>query len=199
MSTTTMDINDIKWLREQTGAGVMEAKRALQDAGGDRDKAMALLEQRGAAKHGKLAGRTAGQGVVASYIHHGGQVGVLVELNCETDFTARTDEFKELAREIAMQIAAHNPRYLKVEDIPEGDVQTLTAGFREEAVKDGKEKAADKIAEGKFRKYTEQNVLLEQPYIRDDKRSIKQLVQALGAKTKENVQVGRFARFQIGG
>jgi elongation factor Ts len=194
-----MDINDIKWLREQTGAGVMEAKRALQDAGGDRDKALTLLEQRGAAKHGKLAGRTAGQGVVASYIHHGGQVGVLVELNCETDFTARTDEFKELAREIAMQIAAHDPRYLKVEDIPDGDVQTLTAGFREEAVKDGKEKAADKIAEGKFRKYTEQNVLLEQPYIRDDKRSIKQLVQALGAKTKENVQVGRFARFQIGG
>lgn len=199
MSTTAMDINDIKWLREQTGAGIMEAKRALQDAGGDPQKALQLLEQRGAAKHAKRSDRSAGQGVVESYIHHGGQVGVLVELNSETDFVARTPEFRELAREIAMQVAAHDPKYLRVEDIPQDQVDTLMAGFREEAVKEGKERAADKIAEGKFRKYTEQNVLLEQPYIRDDKRNIKQLVQGLGAKTGENIVVSRFARFQIGG
>jgi elongation factor Ts len=198
VSTTTLDINDIKWLREETGAGIMDAKKALQDTGGDRGKALRLLEQRGAAKHTKLAGRTAGQGLVTSYIHHGGQVGVLVELNSETDFTARTPEFHELAREVAMQIAAHNPRYGRVEDIPESEARALMEGFREEAVKSGKEKAADKIAEGKFRKYSEQNVLLEQPYIRDDKRTIKQLVQSLGAKTGENIQIGRFARFQIG-
>src|SRR5437868_4149468 len=113
-----MDINDIKWLREQTGAGIMEAKKALQDAVGDRKKALRLLEQRGAARHEKMAGRAAGQGTVASYIHHGGQVGVLVELNSETDFVARMPDFHELAREIAMQIAAHNPRYVRVEEIP---------------------------------------------------------------------------------
>lgn len=194
-----MDINDIKWLREESGAGIMEAKRALQDAGGDRQKAMGLLEQRGAAKHAKRAGRSAQQGVVESYIHHGGQIGVLVELNSETDFVARTTEFRELAREIAMQIAAHNPRYLRIDDIPQDQVDQLMAGFRDEAVKEGKERAADTIATGKFRKYTEANVLLEQPYIRDDKQSIKQLVQGLGAKTGENIVLSRFARFQIGG
>jgi elongation factor Ts len=198
MGTTTLDINDIKWLRENTGAGIMEARKALQDADGDREKAKVLLEQRLGAKAAKRSNRAASQGVVESYIHAGSQIGVLVELNSETDFVARTPEFKQLAREIAMQVAATSPQYASMDDIPEEEASRMKAVFREEAVKDGREKVADKIAEGRFQKWAKERVLLEQPYIRDDKRTIKQLVHELGAKTGENVVIRRFERFQVG-
>lgn len=199
MATTKTDLSDIKWLREQTGAGIMEAKKALQDADGNRDQARKLLEQRGVARAEKAGGKETSQGIVESYIHSGGQIGVLVELDSETDFVARMPEFKELAHEIALQIAATDPRYLSVNDIPAAEVEDIRNRLREEALKEGKpEKMADQIAQGKFAKYTEREVLLEQPYIRDDKKTIKGLVQELSAKTRENIVIKRFARFRVG-
>ncbi|HEY8687399.1 MAG TPA: translation elongation factor Ts [Chloroflexota bacterium] len=189
----------IKALREETGAGIMEAKRALQDADGDAQKAKKLLEQRGAAHAEKRSGREAAQGVVEPYVHLGGQLGVLVELNSETDFVSRTDEFREVAHEIALQIAANNPRYLSLDEIPENEAAELRQSFREEAAKAGKrEDLLDRIADGKFKDYAKQHVLLEQPYIRDDSKTIKQLVQELSVRTRENIVIRRFARFQIG-
>jgi len=189
----------IKALREETGAGIMEAKRALQDADGDAQKAKKLLEQRGAAHAEKRSGREAAQGVVEPYVHLGGQLGVLVELNSETDFVSRTDEFREVAHEIALQIAANNPRYLSLDEIPENEAAELRQSFREEASKAGKrEDLLDRIADGKFKDYAKQHVLLEQPYIRDDSKTIKQLVQELSVRTRENIVIRRFARFQIG-
>lgn len=189
----------IKALREETGAGIMEAKRALQDADGDQLIAKKLLEQRGAAGVEKRSGRLAAQGIVEPYIHLGGQIGVLIELNSETDFVSRTDEFRELAHEIALQIAASDPRYLSLDEIPEAEVAELKQSYREEAEKLGKrEDLLDRIADGKFKDHAKQHVLLEQPYIRDDSKTIKQLVQELSVKTRENIVVRRFARFQIG-
>jgi elongation factor Ts len=199
MGTTTMAIEDIKWLRDETGAGIMEAKKALQDAAGDRAKARKLLEQRLGDKAAKRSDRTSGQGVVEAYIHHGGNLGVMVEVDTETDFVARTHEFKTLAKEIAMQICATNPRYISLADVPASEVEELKEQFRQEAIKEGRpEKIVDKIAEGKFDKYAQGIVLLEQPYIRDDSKTIAQLVQDVRAKTGENVVVRRFCRFQVG-
>jgi elongation factor Ts len=198
MGTTTVDIKEIKWLREKTGAGIMEARKALQDADGDSDKAKLLLEQRGAAKAAGRAGRETSQGLVESYIHAGGQIGVLVEVNSETDFVARTPEFKQLAREIAMQIAATSPQYVSIDEIPADEADRMKAVFRDEAIRAGREKFADKVADGQFQKLAKERALLEQPYIRDDKRTIKQLVHELSAKTGENIVIRRFARFQTG-
>lgn len=199
MGTTTTDINDIKWLRDETGAGIMEAKRALQDAAGDREKARKILRQSGAASVQKRAGRTAAEGIVEPYIHSNGQIGVLVELDSETDFVARMPEFRELAHEIAMQVAATSPQYLSVDDIPGAEVEELKARFHAEAIKEGKpEKIAGNIADGKFKKYTQGIVLLEQPYIRDDSKTIRQLVDELASKTRENIVVKRYTRFQVG-
>src|SRR5919199_3853129 len=169
MGTTTMDINDIKWLREETGAGIMEAKRALQEAGGDRQKAVKILEQQGAASAAKRASRSTAQGLIEPYIHPGGQIGVIVELDSETDFVSRTPEFKELAHEIAMQVAATNPTYLSIDDIPSDEAEEMKVRFREEAIKEGKpEKIAGNIAEGRFKKFAQGIALLDQPYIRDE-------------------------------
>jgi elongation factor Ts len=199
MSTTVAGIDDIKWLRDETGAGIMEAKKALQEAEGNREKAKRLLVQKGAANIAKRAGREAVQGLVEPYIHSGGQIGVIVELDSETDFVARMPEFKELAHEVAMQVAATNPTYLSMEDIPEAEARDLTETFRQEAAKEGKpEKILDKIAEGKFRKWSEGHVLLEQPYIRDDSKKIRDLVHDLAARTRENIVLRRFSRFEVG-
>jgi elongation factor Ts len=199
VGTTVASIDDIKRLREETGAGIMEAKRALNEASGDFGKAKKLLEQWGAASAAKRAGRAASQGVVEPYIHGGGQIGALVELDCETDFVARTDDFKSLAHEIAMHVAAMNPRYLSADDIPEEEANEVRQRLREDAIKNGKTpEIAERVAEGGFRKYLEQNALLEQPYVRDDSKKIKQLVQEVAAKTGENVVVKRFTRYQIG-
>lgn len=199
MGTTSMDINDIRKLRDETGAGVMEVRKALQEAGGDPAKAKKLLEQRGALGAAKRAGRATSQGIVEPYVHAGGQIGVLVELDSETDFVARMPEFKELAHEVAMQVAATDPKYLSIDDIPAEDADEMKARFREEAIKEGKpEKMAGNIAEGRYKKYAQGVALLEQPYIRDDSRTIKQLVQDLSVKTRENIIVKRFSRFQVG-
>lgn len=199
MGTTSTDLSDIKWLREETGAGIMEAKKALQDAGGDREKAKKLLEQRGKAGIAKRGDRAAGQGIVEPYIHAGGQIGVLVELDSETDFVARMPEFRELAHEIAMQIAATDPQYVSVDDIPASEVEERKQIFLQETLKEGKpERIAQNIVEGKFKKYAQGIVLLEQPYIRDESKTIQQLIHDLAAKTRENIILKRFVRFQIG-
>lgn len=197
MAMSTMD--DIKWLREETGAGIMDAKKALQEAGGDREKAKKLLEQKGMASAAKRAGRAAAQGIVEPYIHGGGQIGVLVELDTETDFVARMPEFKELAHEIAMQVAATNPVYLSVEDIPAEDVIEMKTRFKDEAVKSGKPaQVAEKIADGQFKKYAQGVALLEQEYIRDPSKSVKDLIHDLASKTRENIVLRRYTRFQVG-
>ena len=198
MATVSTDI--IKRLREETGAGIMEAKRALQDADGDLERAKKLLEQRGVHSAAKRAGREAAQGIVEPYVHAGSQIGVLVELDSETDFVARMPEFKELAHEIAMQVAATNPRYLSADDIPAEEAEEMKARFREEALKEGKpEKIVGGIAEGKFKKYAQTVALLQMPYIRDDSKTIQQLIQDLASKTRENIVLRRYARFQVGG
>lgn len=197
--TVTTDTADIKKLRDDTGAGVMECKRALQDANGDFDKARKLLEQAGAMSAAKRAGRTAAQGIVEAYIHAGGQIGALVELDSETDFVSRRPEFKELAHEIALQVAATDPKYVSLDEIPADEVSDMKARFRDEALKEGKpERIAPNIAEGKFKKWTESTVLLEQPYIRDDSKTVKDLITAVAATTRENIVLRRFTRFQVG-
>jgi elongation factor Ts len=199
MGTTAASIGDIKRLREETGAGIMEAKRALNEAGGDYNKAVKLLEQWGAASVAKRAGRSATEGVVESYIHHGGKVGALVELDCETDFVARTDDFKNLAHEIAIQVAAMNPDYLSVDEIPEDKQDELRAMFKDDAVKQGKKpEIAERMVEGKFKAYAEDHVLLDMAYVKENSKTIRQLVHDVAAKTGENVMVKRFVRFQIG-
>lgn len=197
----TLSIDDIKWLREQTGAGVMEAKDALARADGDRDKAVRILEQTGKAHAAKKAGRATENGQVVSYIHHDGRIGVMVELDCETDFTGRSDQFKELARGIAMQIAVHPPKYTSESDIPEREKGEVVATLQAEVKKNnaGKPDAVlEKIAEGQFRKWKETNVLLDQPYIRDSNKTVEQLIHDLVLQVKENVVVKRWSRFQIG-
>jgi elongation factor Ts len=196
--TATSGVEDIKRLREETGAGIMEAKKALQDANGNFDQAKKLLEQRGLASAAKRSGREAANGVVEAYIHAGGQIGVIVELDTETDFVARTPEFRELAHELAMQIAATAPKYLSLDEFPESEAQEMKEQFRQQAIKEGKEAQADRIAEGRFKKAAQAVVLLEQPYIRDDSKTVQQLVNEVARTTKENVVVRRFARFQVG-
>ena len=198
---TTSSIEDIKWLREQTGAGVMEAKDALGRADGDRQKAVRILEQTGKAQAAKKAGRTTENGQVVSYIHHDGRIGVLVELDCETDFTGRSDQFKELARSIAMQIAVHAPKYTTNDDVPEAERAEIMANFQEDVRKNnaGKpENVLEKIAQGQYRKWQETNVLLDQPFIRDPNKTIEQLIHELVLQVKENIVVRRWSRFQLG-
>ena len=198
--TDTVAINpqDIKRLREQTGAGIMDCKRALEEAGGDFDEAVQRLRQRGLSTAAKKADRVAREGVVASYIHHGSRLGVLLELNCETDFEARTDDFQQLAREIAMQIAGMAPRYVSRDDVPADVVEEQARLFTADAERDGR--PSDKvpmIVEGKLNKWYEQVCLLEQPY-RDTDRKIGDLVTEKVALLGENIRVARFARMAVG-
>lgn len=196
---TTSSMEDIKRLREETGAGIMDAKKALQESDGDFEKAKKWLEQKGMASAAKRAGRAAVNGIVEPYIHAGGQIGVLVELDCETDFVARTPEFRELAHELALQIAATDPKYVSMEDFPAAEAEELRERFRQEAIASGKpENIAGNIAEGKFKKFAQPQVLLEQTYIRDDSKTVSQLVADVARRTGENVVVRRFSRFQVG-
>ena len=189
----------VKDLREKTGAGFMDCKAALTEAGGDDEKAVTILRTRGQARAARRSGRSTSQGLVGSYIHSGGQVGVLVEVGCESDFVARTDEFQQLTREIAMHIAAANPLYVKREQVPNEDVEREKAIFRAQFEDSNKPpQVIDKIVEGKMNSYYQQVALLDQPSIRDPKTSIGDLVTAAIAKMGENVAVVRFARFKIG-
>ena len=190
---------DVKALRDMSGAGFMECMAALAEADGDAEQAITILRKRGLTKAAKRAGRSTEQGVVGSYIHTGGKVGVLIEVNCETDFVARTDDFKELVKELAMHVAATNPQYIRREDVPAATVEHEKEIFRSQL--EGQKKPAhviDKILEGKLEGYYRDTVLLDQPSIRDSKITINQLVATTIAKMGENVTISRFARFKIG-
>ena len=195
----TISATQVKELRDMTGTGFMECKAALTEAGGDLDKAVTILRTRGQAKAAKRAGRTTAQGLVGHYVHQGGQVGVLVEIDCESDFVARTEDFQNLVKEVAMHIAAATPVCVRREDVPAGDVEREKGIFR--AQLEGSNKpphVIDKIVEGKLNSYYKQVVLLDQPSIRDPKTTIGQFVNAAISKLGENITISRFARFKIG-
>jgi len=189
----------VKQLRDKTGAGMMECKAALTEANGNMEEAMTLLRKRGLAQAAKRAGRTTAQGAIGSYIHMGGKIGVLVEVNCESDFVARTDDFNNLVKDVAMHIAAASPRWLRREEVPPSEVEKEKQIYRAQMEKEGKPaNVMEKIIEGKLGSFYSQFVLLDQPYIRDDKMSVGQLVAQASAKTGENIQVSRFVRFRVG-
>jgi elongation factor Ts len=195
------DINAalVKQLRDATGAGMMECKAALVDAKGNLDEATTILRKRGLAQATKKAGRSTNEGLIGSYIHMGGKIGVLVEVNCESDFVARTDDFQNLAREIAMHIAAANPQYVRREDVPADILERERAVYRGQMEGQNKPAAViDKIVEGKLNSFYEQVCLLDQPSIRDPKLTIGQVVQAAIAKMGENIGIPRFVRFKLG-
>ncbi len=189
----------VKELRQRTGIGVMECKEALAECEGDIEKAIAVLRKKGAARAQEKMSREASQGIVHAYIHMEGKLGVLVEVNCESDFVARNDEFKELAKNIAMQIAASNPRYVSSADIPAAELEQEKEIIRAQ-LQDTKKppQIIEKIVEGKLKKFYEEVCLLDQPYIRDDKQTIQQIIASTIAKFGENIKVRRFARFELG-
>lgn len=191
--------SSVKELREKTGAGVMDCKKALAECGGDLEKAVDYLRQRGLAAAAKRAGRVAAEGVVGAYIHAGGKIGVLIELNCESDFVARTEEFQALLKDLAMQIAAANPRYLRPEDVPPEEAVRERGIYRRQALDSGKpEKVVEKIVEGKMERFHSENCLLAQAFIKDPDRKVVDLIREAVARLGENIQVRRFARYQIG-
>ncbi len=192
-------MEQIKELRERTGAGVLESKKTLEETGGNIDQAITLLRERGMVKAAKKASREVNEGVVEPYIHLGGKIGVLVELNCETDFVARTDAFKELAHEVALHIAAAAPRYVSRAEVEQGELEREREIYVAAAKEEGKpENIAQKIADGRLKKFYEENVLLEQPYIRDSSKTIEDLVKEHITRLGENIVINRFARFVIG-
>jgi len=189
----------VKELREKTGAGMMDCKKALTETNGDMDKAIDYLREKGLAAASKKAGRIAAEGVVEAYIHMGGRIGVLVEVNCETDFVAKSDEFKALAKDIAMHIAASRPEYVSREDIPAEVLEHERGLYRQIALNEGKpEKIIDKIVEGKIDRYVTEVCLLEQPFVKDPDITVGELITAKIAKIGENIAVRRFARFERG-
>lgn len=197
MAAVTQEM--VRELREKTGAGIMDCKKALSDAGGDMDKAVDILRQKGLAIAAKKASREAKEGIIGSYIHSGGKIGVLVEVNCETDFVARNPEFQELVKDIAMQIAWSNPPYLRREDVAEEVLEKERDIYRAQARETGKpEHVIEKIVEGKIEKFFTDSCLLEQPFIKDSSVTLQDLLQQKIAKMGENIIVKRFARFQLG-
>jgi elongation factor Ts len=199
MASTTISPKDVSELRVRTGAGMMDCKRALEESSGDMDKASEILRKKGIAKAEKRTGKTASQGLVVSYIHHNAQVGVLVELNCETDFVARTDEFGQLAREIALHIASADPIGVNPEDVPADLLDRERRIAEEQVAKDGKpENIRGKIVDGKLKKFVAERTLTEQPYVKDDSKTVGQLLKEASGKLGEAISVRRFARFKIG-
>lgn len=195
----TISARLVKELRDRTGAGMMDCKKALQQTGGEVEQAIDLLRSKGAAKAAKRAGKAANEGVVASYVHHGGRIGVLVELNCETDFVANTDDFRKLARDLAMHVAAADPVAVDAAGVDPAVVERERAVYLEQVAQEGKpEHIRERIVEGKMAKFYKERVLLDQKYVRDPDRSVRDLVTGVAAKTGEKIEVGRFARFQIG-
>ncbi len=189
----------IKALREKTGCGMMDCKGALTESKGEMEAAVDILRRKGLASVAKRAGRTAAEGAVDAYVHIGGKIGVLVEVNCETDFVARNIEFQAFVKDIAMQITAQNPQYVARDDVPEGIVGHEEDIIKSQVMAEGKpEKVADKIVEGRMDKFYSEVCLLEQPFIKDPKVQIKDLLGGLAAKIGENIVVRRFVRFQLG-
>jgi len=189
----------VKQLRELTGAGMMDCKQALHETHGDAEKAVDFLRKKGLAAAAKKSGRITAEGAVGSYIHAGGKIGVLVEVNCETDFVARTDAFQELVRDIAMHIAASDPRAVRREEVTQDLLDRERAIFREQALATGKpEKVVDRIVDGKMEKYFSEFVLLEQPFVKNPDQTVGQLIAEKVGKIGENIQVRRFVRFKLG-
>ena len=189
----------VKQLREKTGAGMMDCKKALVEVEGDMEKAVEFLRKKGLATAQKRAGRAMSEGMIQSYIHMTGKLGVLVEVNCETDFVAKNEDFQEFAKNIAMHIAASNPLGIKPEDVPEEIIENEKSIYRAQAIEMGKpENILDKIVEGKLKKFYQENCLLNQPFVRDPDMSIADLINDLIAKIGENITIKRFVRYQIG-
>jgi elongation factor Ts len=189
----------VKQLREMTGAGMMECKKALDEAKGDLEQAAVILRKKGIASAGKKASRATRQGVIGTYIHPGAQLGVMVEVNCESDFVARTEDFQELVRDIAMQIAAADPKFIRKEDVTQEFIEKEKEIYKARALAEGKpEKMLDKIVEGRMAKFYEEVALLEQPFIKENTVTIGQLVAQKIAKVGENITVARFSRFKVG-
>ncbi len=189
----------VKQLREKTGAGMMDCKEALTECGGDVSKAVDFLRKKGLATAAKRAGRSMSEGVISSYIHMGGKLGALVEVNCETDFVAKNEDFLEFAKNIAMHIAATNPVGIRPGDVPEDVINKEKEIYRAQALETGKpENILDKIAEGKLNKFFKENCLLSQPYVRDPNMAISDLINEMIAKIGENITIKRFVRFQTG-
>ena len=193
----------VKQLREKTGAGMMECKSALKESEGNEERAIEVLRKRGLASARKREGRIAAEGIVGSYIHMGGKVGVLVEVNCETDFVARSDEFQQLVKDIAMHIAAAEPRYVNREDVPAEALEKEREIARAQAKNDPKnankpDQVIDKIVEGRLNKFYEESVLLDQPFVKDPAKSVSELVTEKVAKTGEKITIRRFTRYKMG-
>jgi len=189
----------VKQLRDTTSAGMMDCKKALEACGGDMDKAVAWLREKGLAKAAKKAGRATSEGVIGSYVHSNGKIAVLVEIKCETDFVARGDKFQEFAKNVAMQVAAANPLCVSPDQVPAELLEKEKAIFMAQSKAEGKpENIAAKIVEGRIKKYYKEVCLLEQPFIKDDKLSIQDLLNNLVATLGENIQIGRFVRMQLG-
>lgn len=196
-----MEINalSVRDLREKTGAGIMDCKKALVETGGDLEKAVDYLRQKGLGMAAKKQGRVAAEGLVGAYIHGGGKIGVLVELNCETDFVARTPEFQGLLKDVAMQIAAASPRYVRRDDVPPDEAEREREIYRRQAQDLGKpEKVIDKIVDGKMEHFYSEVCLLEQEFIKDSDRHVEDLIREVVAKVGENIQVSRFTRYHVG-
>jgi elongation factor Ts len=199
MTTTVITADQVKQLREKTGAGMMECKAALAEANGNMEEAITILRKRGLAQAAKRAGRATAQGLITSYIHLGGKIGVLVEVNCETDFVARTEDFQNLAKEVAMHIAAADPKWVRREEVPADAIEKEKGIYRAQMENTGKPAhVLDKIIDGKLGNFYSQFVLLDQPSIRDSNVTIGQLITQATAKTGENIQVKRFVRFRVG-
>jgi elongation factor Ts len=196
---TDVTANMVKELRDRTGAPFLDCKKALEEVRGDVEKATEILRIKGVAKASKKVGRETPEGVITSYIHAGGKIGVMVEVNCETDFVGRNEEFQRLAKEIAMQIAAANPRFISREDVPESVLLKEKEIIKAQVMESGKsESVADKIVQGKLEKFYEEACLLEQSYIRDPKTKIRDLLSSMIAQVGENIVVRRFIRYQLG-
>jgi elongation factor Ts len=196
---TTIDASMVKQLREKTGAGIMDCKEALTECSADMDKSVEYLRKKGLATAAKRAGREMSEGLVHAYIHTGGKIGVLVEVNCETDFVAKTDDFMELAKNLAMHIAASSPLGIQPEDVPPEVVEKEKEIYKAQALESGKpEKVIDKIVEGKLAKFFKESCLLNQPYVRNPDVTVADMLNEAIAKIGENITIRRFARFQIG-
>jgi elongation factor Ts len=199
MTSATITPKHVSDLRARTGAGMMDCKRALEEAGGDLEKASEILRKKGIAKAEKRTGKSASQGVIVSYLHHNGQVGVLLELNCETDFVARTDEFQQLARDLALHVASADPIGVNPEDVPAELLERERRIAEEQVAQEGKpENIRAKIVDGKLKKFVAERTLTEQPYVKDDKKTVGQLIKEASGRLGEAIAVRRFARFKIG-
>jgi elongation factor Ts len=195
----SVSAKDVKELRDRTGAGMMDCKKALEETNGDMEAAIDLLRSKGTAKAAKRAERSANEGTIGSYVHHGGRIAVLVELNCETDFVANTEAFQQLARDLAMHVAAANPVSVSEADVPADVIERERAVYLEQVRNEGKpENIQEKIVEGKMRKFFEEVTLLRQPFVKNPDQTIEQLIVEVAAKTGEKIDVARFVRYAVG-